>query len=145
VSKKKLTSDEKHSDYHALLNVVLAPLAVIQTYNGLAWKMDYNDVMFEVILKIPILFICGDSEVQDKLVGSRMIHSSGSGTFTGHICRYCDVPYDSTDNPFYDGKLTKASDIARLMALRRTQMISGMGYLNIEKNASFNSVTGLMD
>jgi hypothetical protein len=27
VSKKKSTSDEKHSDYHALLNVVLAPLA----------------------------------------------------------------------------------------------------------------------
>jgi Plavaka transposase len=36
VSKKKLTSDEKHSDYHALLNVVLAPLAVLQTNNGLA-------------------------------------------------------------------------------------------------------------
>jgi hypothetical protein len=54
VSKKKLTYDEKHSDYHALLNVVLAPLAVLQTYNGLAWEMDYNDVLFDVILKVPI-------------------------------------------------------------------------------------------
>jgi hypothetical protein len=135
VSKKKLTSDEKHSDYHALLNVVLSPLAVLQTYNGLAWKMDYNDVLFEVILKIPILFICGDSEGQHKLVGRRMINSSGSGTFNGHIWRYCDVPYEATDNPFYDGKLTKASDIARFLAQQRIQMISGMGYLNVEKNA----------
>jgi hypothetical protein len=113
----------------------VAPLAVLQTYNGLAWKMDYNDVAFEVILKLPILCICGDSEVQDKLVGRRMIYSSGSGTFNGHICRYCDVPYEATYNPFYDGKLTKSSDIARFLAQQRTQMISGMGYLNIEKNA----------
>jgi hypothetical protein len=40
------------------------------------------------------LFICRDSEGQDKSVGSRMIYSSGSGTFNGHSCRYCDVPYD---------------------------------------------------
>jgi hypothetical protein len=59
--------------------------------------MDYNDVLFDIILKVPILFICGDSEGQYKLVGRQMIYSSGSGTFTGHICRYCDVPYDKTD------------------------------------------------
>jgi hypothetical protein len=64
------------------LNVVLAPLAVLETYDGLAWKKDYNDVLFEVILKIPILFICGDSVGQDKLVGRRMIYSSGSDTFS---------------------------------------------------------------
>jgi hypothetical protein len=85
VSKKILTSDEKHSDYHSLLNVVLAPLAGLQTINGLAWKMHYNDVLYEIILKVPILFICGDSEGQDKLVGRRMIYSSGSDSFTGHI------------------------------------------------------------
>jgi Plavaka transposase len=135
VSKKILNSDEKHSDYHSLLNVVLAPLAVLQTYNGLAWKMHYNDVLYEVILKVPILFICGDSEGQDKLVGRRMLYSGVNGSFTGHICRYCDVPYDETDNPSYKGKLTKASEIANLLAKRRTQAISGMGYLNIEKNA----------
>jgi hypothetical protein len=48
------------------LNVVLAPLAIIQTYNGLVWIMDYNDVLFEVTLKIPISFIFGDSEGQAK-------------------------------------------------------------------------------
>jgi hypothetical protein len=126
---------KKHSDYHSLLNVVLAPLAVLQKYNGLAWKMDYNDVLYDVILKVPILFICGDSEGQDKLVGRRMIYSSGSGSFTGHICWYCDVPYDKTDNPTYKSKLTKASEIANIFAQQRTREISGMGYLNIEKNA----------
>jgi hypothetical protein len=114
VSKKKLM--KKHSDYHALLNVVLAPMALLQTYNGLAWKRDYNGILFDVILKIPILFLCVDSEGQDKLVGRRMIYSSGSGTFTGHICRYCDVPYNEKDNPFYEGKLTKASEIAKPLA-----------------------------
>jgi hypothetical protein len=63
-----------------------------------------------------------------------MIYSSGSGTFSRHIFWYCDMPYGSADNPFYDGKLTKSSDISRLWAMRRTQMISGIGYLNIEMN-----------
>jgi hypothetical protein len=97
--------------------------------------MDYNGILFDVILKIPILFICGDSEGQDKLVGIRMIYSSGSGIFNGHICWYCDVPYEETDDHFYSGRLTKASEIAKLLAQQRTQEISGMGYLNIEKNA----------
>jgi hypothetical protein len=45
------------------------------------------------------------------------------------------VPYDRTDDPFYSGILTKASDIAKLLVTRKTKFISGMGYLNIEKNA----------
>jgi hypothetical protein len=45
------------------------------------------------------------------------------------------VPYEETDDPFYRGRLTKASEIAKLLAQQRTQEISGMGYLNIEKNA----------
>jgi Plavaka transposase len=101
VSKKKLTTTEKYSDYHSLLNVVFAPLVKLQSYNGIALKMKYKGVLLEVVLKIPILFICGDSEGQDKLVGRRMIYSSGSGTFNGNICQHCDVPYDETDNPIY--------------------------------------------
>jgi hypothetical protein len=97
--------------------------------------MDCNGVLFDVILKIPILFICGDSEGQDKLVGRRMIYSSGSCTFNEHSCQYCDVPYEETDDPFYSGRLMKASETAKLLAQQSTQEISGMGYLNIEKNA----------
>jgi hypothetical protein len=48
VSKKKLTLTEKHSDYHSLLNVVFAPLVKLQSYNGIACKMVYNDVLYEV-------------------------------------------------------------------------------------------------
>jgi hypothetical protein len=88
----------------------------------LLWKMDYNGVLFELALKIPILFICGDSEGQDKLVDRSMIYSSGSGTFSVHICWYCDVPHDSTDYPFYVGRLMKSLSlkIARFLAMRRT-------------------------
>jgi hypothetical protein len=42
MSKKKLTSNEKDSDYHSLLNVVFAPLVLLQSYNGITWKMDYK-------------------------------------------------------------------------------------------------------
>jgi hypothetical protein len=58
--------------------------------------MDYKGVLLEVLLKIS---------------WRHVIYSSGSGNFNGHICRYCDVPYDATDNPFYHSKLTKAADI----------------------------------
>jgi hypothetical protein len=98
--------------------------------------MDYKGVLLEFLLKIPILFICGDLEGQDKSVGRCMICSSGIGTINGHICWYCDVPYDKTDGPFYRGRLTKSSDIAKLLVQQRPQEISGMGYLNIDENAS---------
>jgi hypothetical protein len=94
---------------------VLAPFVLLQSYNGIAWKMDYKVFCWKFYLKNPILSICGDLEGQDKLVGRRMIYRSGSGTFNGQICRYCDVPNDETDNPFYCSKLTKASDISKLL------------------------------
>jgi hypothetical protein len=39
------------------------------------------------------------------------------------------------DNLFYRSKLTKASNIAKLLVQRRTREISGMGYLNIDENS----------
>jgi hypothetical protein len=52
-------------------------------------------------------------------------------TFVGSVM----CLYDKTDNPFYCSKLTKASNIAKLLVQRGTQEISGMGYLNIDENA----------
>jgi hypothetical protein len=54
------------------------------------------------------IVICGDSEVQDKLVGRCMIYNSCSGTLYRHISWYCDVTSV--------GQLTKSSDVARLLA-----------------------------
>ncbi len=133
ITGRKLTSSQKRSDYHAMLQVVLAPLEQLQKCHGLAFDMTYKNTKLSVSLKIPILFICGDSEGQDKLVGRRLTyHSIGEGM---HICRYCNVPYTETDNPHFKSKLTKASKIAKYIQEHKAEKLNAIGYCPIDKNA----------
>ena len=92
-----MESYEKQSDYHSMLEVVLAPLKQLQTEPGITYSLVFGSKNYQVSLKIPILFISGDSEGQDKLVGRRLVYSNLKGT--AHICRYCNIPYDKTEDP----------------------------------------------
>jgi hypothetical protein len=133
VSNKILKSEQKQADYHSLLNVVLAPLSELQSFSGLTWELCYKNQMYDVSLKIPILFITGDSEGQDKLVGRRIQYHNLSAT--AHICRYCNIPYGKTDDPCYKKrKLTKASMIEEYL-LDQNPVLQEIGYLNIQKNS----------
>jgi hypothetical protein len=133
IANKQLSSDEKQSDYHSMLNVVLSPLAQLQSFKGLAWKIQYNEMMYDVSLKIPILFICGDSEGQDKLVGRRLqYHNLVAGR---HICRYCNVPYEKSDDPFFSGSHTKSNTIKKYIAKSNKKKLTEIGYLKLDENA----------
>jgi hypothetical protein len=122
VANKVIKSYEEQEDNLALLNVVLSPLAALQQFPGIAWELNYKDVIYKVSLKIPVLFITGDSEGQDKLVGRTLQYSNLKPT--AHICRYCNVPYEQTDDPDYKPRLTKAT-------MRIWQMIDVISYPNL--------------
>ena len=98
VSNENLTADDKADDYHALLKVILAPLVDLQNEeNVIEYVFDYNGVLYPVVLKVPILFVTGDSEGQDKLVGRIANYSSNKDT--ARVCRYCDIPANVMDDP----------------------------------------------
>jgi hypothetical protein len=116
-----------------MLKVVMAPLQELQKSSGLAFEMPYRGSMFSVSLKIPLLFICGDAQGQDILVGRRKVYHNLTGN--QHICRYCNVPYDQTDNPLFKASLTKASRIALFIANKQREKLIEIGYNSIDDNA----------
>ena len=133
ISNQKLQSYEKQIDYHAMLEVILAPLIQIQKTNGIAWDLSYGSKIYNVVLKIPILFVTGDSEGQDKLVGRRLVYSNLRQS--AHICRYCNVSFEDTDNPKFKGSLTRSSQIQKLISEKNYDKLDSIGYLKLVKNA----------
>ena len=148
IANSKLDSNEKQSDYHSMMNVVLAPLCFMQSFQGISFQMKYNQRLFDVCLKIPILFICGDSEGQDKLVGRRLVYSNLKGA--KHICRYCSVPYEKTEDPHTKATKTMASTIEQYLLKKKFKKLNDMGYLLLDYNAlhklqfcdDINGITG---
>ena len=133
ISNKKLESSQKQADYHALMNVVLTPLAHLQSLNGLDFDFHYYNTVYKVSLKIPILFITGDSLGQDNLVGRRLQYSKIKDQV--HICRYCDTPIRKIDDPLYGNRiLTKASKIESYLVEKKLKKLEKIGYLNIKSN-----------
>jgi hypothetical protein len=130
---------QKAEDYHPMLIVVLSPLSELQTFNGIDLDLEYKNTMYCVSLKIPILFVTGDSEGQDKLVGRSLQYSNLRGTKL--ICRYCNVTYDNTDNPYAKATPTKSSTIASyLQNPNKQKKLADIGYLNVGGRNVFHNL-----
>ena len=134
-SSKNVSTDQRNADYHFLLKVVLSPLAALQSQGGLPFSFKYKNTIFDVNLKIPILFVTGDSEGQDRIVGRKVQYNlinDGS-----HICRYCNVPYNELDNPLfldqYNQQFTRASELEFLLRTD-TETLTNLGYADIGEN-----------
>ncbi|MGL4757811.1 MAG: hypothetical protein ACRCXZ_00605, partial [Patescibacteria group bacterium] len=133
ISTQKLESYEKQSDYHSMMEVVLAPVIQLQKNHSITWNLNYGAESYEVSLKIPVLFITGDSEGQDKIVGRRLVYSNLRNA--AHICRYCNVPYHKTDEPLFKSSFTKSSKIQKLVSDKNYNHLDSIGYLKLDKNA----------
>jgi hypothetical protein len=106
----KCDTRDKLQDYHTILNVILRKFKERQN-NHLKWKFFGGPEEDKVyILKLPVLFIIGDTEGHDKLCG-RMT-SRGK---IEHLCRYCNVERDETDNPFCEFQYTKMRHVKDLI------------------------------
>ena len=80
------TADEKSSDYHHILSQILASLKQAQDKSGIAWRIPYRGRFFNVIFKIPVIHILGDTLGHDELC----CHYTNS--HVNYLCRYCDCP-----------------------------------------------------
>ena len=116
----KITTEMKQQDYHDILSVILQSFKECQS-KCLKWIFRHKDDSKEYILKIPVLYIIGDTEGHDKLCGRFMNRQT-----IPYLCRYCDIHRDYIDDPFVDSNLTKMKDIVKLVKKKDRTSLNGM-------------------
>ena len=133
---KKVTPIKKAVDYHYVLELILRSVVAVQKGNGLAWDLKYKNRTYKVVFKTPALFVIGDTEGHDKMVGKFNCR-------TGNVkclCRICDIQLDDTDNPMMPFCFTTAADIAAKVEASDSEGLRLMSYhciLNAFRNLIF--------
>jgi Plavaka transposase len=121
------TTEMKQQDYHTILDKILESYKKCQK-KQIRWKFDQKaDQSF--ILKIPTLFIIGDTEGHDKICGRMMSRST-----INNLCRYCNIDRENIDDPFKESVFTKMSDIKTLVEQENRTKLNEMSMFCI-KNA----------
>jgi hypothetical protein len=112
---------EKATDYHYILGYILGSLWQAQELNGIAWCFKYQNKFYDVVMKVPILFVIGDTEGHDKLCGKYT-----NRVVSKHLCRYCDCPRDRTGRAHTTFQYIKASQIAKLVSQKDDNQLKEM-------------------
>jgi hypothetical protein len=97
-----LTAENKMQDYQVMTSRILKSLKDAQSA-AIGWNLVLKKLTVKVFFRVPILFIIGDTDGHDKIVGKFANRTNK----VKRVCRYCDCPFDSTDDPFYKFKLNK--------------------------------------
>ena len=82
-------------NYHRMMNVILDDLVKCQNTDGIVTSIIVDNTPCGVTLKVPVAFVVGDCEGNDKLCGRFGTHSLGNIL----VCRDCDCPTMQADNP----------------------------------------------
>jgi hypothetical protein len=124
---EKLATSEKLQDYHIMIGVILESFKLSQQ-KEIIWEFNIEGKCRTMILKIPVLFVIGDTEGHDKLCGKYLSRNKT----TKCLCRYCDVPFEQTDDPFYNGSYWKHNQIVRLCQAKDLDSLKNMSMHCIE-------------
>ena len=100
-------SSDKAQDYHFILSFILSSLKDAQEHVGISWKLKYQEKVLDVVMKIPILFVIGDTEGHDKLCGKYLNRVNAEC-----ICHYCNTKRIEIQDISTDFKLIAAPLIA---------------------------------
>jgi len=117
---------EKMQDYHLMLQVLLKSFSKAQK-EPIIWEMKRNGVSKFVRLKIPVMFVIGDTEGHDKLCGRYSCRANSKS-----LCRYCNIPFHRTDDPFFGYRHTKVNLVKRLILKNEVKKLQEMSMHCIE-------------
>ena len=119
-----LSSSLKSDDYHCMVRILLASLVEAQQGPGIAWRLDYQGVFTEVVFKVPVLFVVGDTEGHDKMCGKFLSRTSQ----IPRLCRYCECPTVSTDDTSSEWNFTLGPTIAHMVTTNQRDKLRAMAY-----------------
>jgi hypothetical protein len=120
-------------DLHDMLNTILKSLKSVQSAGGLDWDFQWtdDDDPVKVRLVFPLLFIMGDTEGHNKLACIR-----GGPNTHNPKCRYCDIPFDETDNPWFSFNLTSQKELRQKVMVDNDFLFAKKkGYYGVTNNA----------
>ena len=83
-----------------------------------AWKYSIDGKQYDLVLQIPVLFIIGDTEGQDKICGRYTSRSN-----VQKLCRYCNIPFSETDDPDFKFKYNQHEKIMKCVATGDEQLL----------------------
>jgi hypothetical protein len=106
-----LKKEQKIKLYHDVLRKILASLGQLQADGGLPFCLHYCGQDYNVLLKLPILFIVGDTEGHDRLCGRYNSRAHG----VARLCRHCTTPTLQTSNLEYPWTRIVPQDIISLV------------------------------
>jgi hypothetical protein len=104
---KKTSPHQKAIDYHHMMEFILDEFIQCQQ-EKLPVELSFNNQIHEGNLKIPVLYIIGDTEGLDKICGRYTSRNN-----IQRPCRCCDCPFNETDNPEYKFKLNMHKKLMR--------------------------------
>ena len=128
MSEKNVKKEIKLQDYHNILKVILRSYIECQK-NPPLWSFDTDISGKKTPLRVhklmlPTMYIMGDTQGHDNLVGK--------GASKEFLCRYCNVPKDQLDNPYFLGKLFKHKTICKLVAQNDSAGLRDHSIYNIQ-------------
>ncbi len=92
------TPKELAQDFHKVLQTILWSYKELQDKNGFEWDLFYKGEQHKLQCVPFIMFIKGDGKEHDKHCGQYQSKTKGVGC----LCRYCTIPTQFTDQPYYD-------------------------------------------
>ena len=131
---RNMDGPEKIRDYHYVLNIILKSYKDAQVAD-LPWTIQYKGRAYDVRMRVPLLYVIGDTEGHDKLCAHYQCRANAG---IKSLCRYCDCPNLETGNPRYKGNLTRASTVQRLVDRNDKKKLQQMSYHCVEN--AFNGV-----
>jgi hypothetical protein len=123
-------------DYHAMLNVVLEGLKeAVNNDDGFKWNFTIDGISLknDHYLNFKIMFIMGDTLAHDKLVG--LIKGPSC---KNNLCRYCNCPFEETDNHLFHFKHTRMSVIKKMIRDGKHLEVKKLGYYPLIDNIFFD-------
>ena len=105
-------SSLKSEDYHLMVRILLSSLVEVQQGNGIRWRLSYEKNFYDVVFKLPVLFVVGDTEGHDKMCGKFLSRTNKMP----RLCRYCDCPTEDTDVTTDYYEYTLGPEIAQMVA-----------------------------
>ena len=108
------TGSQKQQDYHTMLATIFKSLSEAQYSKGIEWEWTLGPgPPKKVQLKVPVIFVMGDTEGHDKLCG---LKNNRSQPNVAGMCRYCKCPTHELSNVNDNGKRppNHAQDIEKL-------------------------------
>ena len=112
-NKKKLTKAAQGlNDYHAQIEFILQESGFLEIQkSGFRWFLDYKGKVQEVVFRIVIPFIIGDTDGHDKYCG----HHRMRGKNIKQLCRACECPTMKSDHSKAKYKLRLPKNINQLV------------------------------